>query len=71
VVGLAGVIHPLSLGREILERDMLVMCGLTLALFLLARKKQSGPGSISRVEGALLLAVFVSYTAWVFLSSAS
>jgi cation:H+ antiporter len=70
VVGLAGVIHPLSLGREILDRDMLVMGGLTLALFLLARKKQSGPGSVNRVEGALLLAVFASYTAWVFLSSA-
>jgi cation:H+ antiporter len=71
VVGLAGVIHPLSLGREILERDMLVMSGLTLVLFVMARQKQKGPGSINRIEGALLLVAFVAYTAWVFLSSAS
>ncbi|MDV7394199.1 sodium:calcium antiporter, partial [Arthrospira platensis SPKY1] len=69
VVGLAGAIHPLTLGREILTRDMLVMSGLTLVLFLLARQKKSGPGRINRLEGALLVCAFVAYTAWVFWSS--
>lgn len=69
VVGLAGAIHPLTLGREILTRDMLVMSGLTLVLFLLARQKKSGLGRINRLEGALLVCAFVAYTAWVFWSS--
>ena len=35
VVGIAGSIHPLSVGPEVLNRDILVMAVLTLSLFVL------------------------------------
>jgi len=64
VVGLAGVIHPMAAEPAVFSRDMLVMGALTLALFLFAYGFR-GPGRISRVEGALLLAAFVAYTAYL------
>ena len=35
VVGIAGTIHPLSVGPEVFNRDMLVMAALTLSLFVI------------------------------------
>ncbi|MFW6021295.1 MAG: calcium/sodium antiporter [Guyparkeria sp.] len=64
VVGLAGVIHPMVAEPEVFTRDMLVMGALTLALFLFAYGFR-GPGRISRIEGAVLLAAFVGYTAYL------
>ena len=64
VVGLAGVIHPVLAEPEVFTRDMLVMGALTLALFLFAYGFR-GPGRITRIEGSLLLAVFVGYTVYL------
>lgn len=61
VVGLAGVIHPVEAGREVFTRDMLVMGGLTLSLFVIGYGFR-GPGRINRVEGALLVGCYVFYT---------
>lgn len=69
VVGLAGVIHPMSLSIEILHRDLLVMSVLTLVIFLLGRQHSGKPGIIHRWEGVLLVAAFVAYTLWVLMSS--
>ncbi|MCA1796347.1 MAG: sodium:calcium antiporter [Geobacteraceae bacterium] len=66
VVGIAGVIHPMSPGPEVLERDMLVMTLLTISLFLLGYgfgKKRGG--RINRIEGTLLLLVYVGYNAYL------
>jgi len=69
VVGLAGVIHPMTLSIEILHRDLLVMSVLTLVIFLLGRQHHGKPGIIHRWEGGLLVAAFVGYTLWVLISS--
>lgn len=64
VVGIAGVIHPLDFDRSVFARDMVIMGLLTLALFL-ACYGFRGPGRINRVEGALLLASYIGYTAYL------
>ena len=62
VVGIAGVIHPLAVGPEVFNRDMLVMAALTLLLFVIGYRFR-GPGRISRIEGAVLLTCYLGYTA--------
>ena len=64
VVGIAGVIRPLAAEPEIFDRDMLVMAGLTLSLFVIGYGFR-GPGRINRIEGALLLACYAGYTAYL------
>ncbi|XOB91884.1 calcium/sodium antiporter [Pseudomonadota bacterium 24LQ007] len=64
VVGIAGSIAPMAVANEVLIRDIPVMVGLTLALFVLGYGFR-GPGRINRVEGAGLLAVFVGYTVYL------
>ncbi len=64
VVGIAGVIHPLGIGMEVLYRDFLIMGLLTLALFLVG----TGSGEqrqISRVAGFLLLSVYIGYSGYL------
>lgn len=66
VVGIAGSIHPLeNLPPEIFSRDIMVMSALTLLLFLLSFGFRGRPGRINRIEGGLLLACFVGYTAYL------
>lgn len=69
VVGLAGVIHPLTVEATVLYRDMAVMGALTLALFWLGKSHQGTPGRISRTGGGLLVLSFVGYTAWLLFST--
>jgi Ca2+/Na+ antiporter len=64
VVGIAGAIHPLSVGPEVLNRDMLVMAALTSSLFIVGYGF-GGPGRINRTEGALLLSCYLGYTAYL------
>ena len=64
VVGMAGSISPMAVGFEVLHRDVLVMGLLTLSLFVLGYAFRR-PGRINRVEGALLLAAYIGYTAYL------
>ncbi len=64
VVGISGTIHPLVFDRPVFARYMLIMGLLTLALFLFSYGFR-GPGRINRVEGALLLTCYISYTAYL------
>jgi len=64
VVGIAGAIHPLAVGPEVFHRDMLVMAALTLSLFVIGYGFR-GPGRINRIEGAVLLACYGGYTAYL------
>jgi cation:H+ antiporter len=66
VVGIAGTIHPVAVPPEVLSRDMVVMTGLTLFLFLFGYGFR-GPGRINRFEGAALLTAYVGYTAFLVL----
>lgn len=68
VVGIAGLITPIGVADEVLVRDLPVMAGLTLALFVLGYGFR-GPGRINRLEGAALLAAFVGYTAYLLITS--
>ncbi len=70
VVGIAGAISPFYAPVETLWRDMPVMAGLTLLLFLLCyRFKKTGQGRINRKEGTFLLAIYVAYTAWLIVET--
>lgn len=64
VVGIAGAIAPMAVGPEVLHRDVAVMAALTLALFAMGIGIR-GPGRINRIEGALLLACYVGYIAYL------
>jgi cation:H+ antiporter len=64
VVGIAGTIHPMAVGPEVFNRDMLVMAALTLSLFIIGYGIR-GPGRVNRWEGALLVACYLGYTAYL------
>jgi cation:H+ antiporter len=68
VVGIAGSIHPISVGPETLYRDMSVMAALTLSLFIIGFGFNSRQGRINRFEGAALILVYAGYTAWIISS---
>ncbi len=70
VVGLAGMVSPLAVAPEILQRDIPVMAGLTLSLFVLGYGfRGPGRGRINRIEGGLLLLAFVVYTGFLIIST--
>tara|TARA_R110000787_G_scaffold63679_8_gene143679 strand:+ start:7852 stop:8814 length:963 start_codon:yes stop_codon:yes gene_type:complete len=64
VVGIAGVIGPTSVPQEILHRDMVVLGLLTVGLLVVCFNFK-GTGIINRLEGTLLFASYVGYTAWL------
>lgn len=64
VVGLAGVIQPMSVEPQIFSRDMLVMTALTLSLFVFGYGFR-GAGRINRLEGTILLSSYIAYTAYL------
>lgn len=64
VVGIAGTISPMAVAPEVFYRDIAVMSALTLSLFVLGYGFRK-PGRINRVEGGLLLACFLAYTAYL------
>lgn len=64
VVGIAGVIRPLSIDNEVLWRDITTMTALTVVLFLFGYGFK-GKGRINRYEGALLLLSYVVYTVYL------
>lgn len=64
VVGIAGTIHPMTVGAEVLGRDIPVMTALTVSLFVVGYGFR-GPGRINRLEGAALLACYLAYTTYL------
>lgn len=67
VVGIAGAIHPMGFGPEVFSRDVMMMLGLTLLLFVLGYGLK-GQGRINRWEGGVLLACYVGYTLYLLSS---
>ena len=65
VVGIAGMIHPTKVPGEVLIRDLPVMGALTLSLFVFGYGFLGRRGRINRIEGGLLVAVFVGYTGYL------
>lgn len=68
VVGIAGVISPINLESEVISRDWSVMMGLTLMLMLFAFRPNNRPNRINRVHGAIFLACYIGYTAYLIYS---
>jgi cation:H+ antiporter len=64
VVGIAGAIHPINAGPEVLSRDVVVMSVLTVSLFVFGYGIK-GKGRIGRIGGLILLACYVGYTAYL------
>lgn len=64
VVGIAGTIHPMAVGPEVLSRDIPVMVVLTVSLFLIGYRPR-GTGRVNRFEATALLAGYIGYTAWL------
>src|SRR6056297_1657257 len=64
VVGIAGAIHPMTVGPEVFTRDIMVMAALTASLFVIGYGFR-GPGRINRIEGAALLSCYVGYTVYL------
>lgn len=64
VVGIAGVIAPITVAEEVLTRDWPAMLAVTFGLFIMAYgfKKQ---GHLTHWEGSVLLASYVAYTGWL------
>lgn len=64
-VGIAGSIQPLTVGPEVLSRDILVLALLTASLFIIGYGFRGHPGRINRLEGTVLLACYVGYTTYL------
>ncbi|PSF14110.1 calcium/sodium antiporter [Marinobacter fuscus] len=64
VVGIAGSIAPMDVADELLTRDLPVMIGLTMALFVMGYGFR-GPGRINRFEGLILMLTFAGYTGYL------
>ena len=67
VVGIAGVISPLSVGPEVFTRDVLLMLALTLSLVVMGYGFR-GPGRINRFEGGFLLLTYFAYSAYLIVT---
>ena len=68
VVGIAGIISPMTVGPDVLTRDILVMAALTLSLFIIGIGHSGRPGRINRLEGAGLLACYLGYTTYLIMT---
>jgi len=64
VVGVAGLIHPMSVSTDILHRDMPVLAGVTILLLVVCYRPR-GAGTITRAEGVFLLACYGGYSVWL------
>ncbi len=64
VVGIAATIHPLAVEPSVLTRDWPLMAALTLGLVAAAWGFR-GPGRINRLEGGLLVLVFILYMGYL------
>jgi len=64
VVGIAGTIKPFAIPGEVITRDLPVMIGLTLSLFILGFGIKN-QGRINRYEGGALLLCYCGYLLWI------
>lgn len=69
VVGVAGLIHPMSIDPVFLSRDLPMVTGLTFSLFVIGYGFRGRPGIINRFEGLALLLSYVLYVGLIVLQS--
>ena len=68
VLSVPGLVAAPAISDAVLTRDMPVMLGLTLMLFLMDRGR-NGDGHINRTEGSILLACFIAYQGWLYIGA--
>jgi cation:H+ antiporter len=68
VLPVPALMAPGVFDSQALTRDIPVMLGLTLALFLVGYRP-AGSGKINRWEGLLLLLAFIGYQSWLYLDA--
>ena len=65
VLGATSLVRPITVARSTLTTDAAVMMGIgVMAWFMVLTRKHMG-----RVEGAILLAAYAGYVAWVVVSA--
>lgn len=68
VTGVAGLIAPAVVSSELLSRDLPVVMGMTLLLVAFGFRWRSH-GRINRVEGAVLVTLWLAYTGYLLASA--
>ncbi|VVS97762.1 calcium/sodium antiporter [Erythrobacter sp. EC-HK427] len=63
ILGLTAIIHPLAIPAEIAQVDIWVMAGTTALLLVMLRTGWK----ITRMEGGVLVALYVAYTAFLLM----
>ncbi len=64
ILGLAGIVAPLAVDRQILRFDLPLMIVVSLIMFVM-----SLDGAINWIDGLLLVAGIIAYTAWLVITS--
>jgi cation:H+ antiporter len=70
VIGIPATIHPFTVAPIVLERDIPVMVGMTVALFA-ASYGYGKPGRIHRAKGLILLCGFLAYQILLYVQRAA
>ena len=70
VLGVGSSIQAAKLTEEVIFRDYITMLVLTFALFVMAYGFR-GKGHINRIEASVLLAAYVAYLGWLYVSEIS
>ncbi|MDR5858553.1 calcium/sodium antiporter [Halomonas eurihalina] len=65
VVGLAALITPIEVAREVLLRDWTLMMAMTVLMTVFAMGWRNRAGRINRLEGGVLLAMSLTYTGFM------
>lgn len=65
VVGLATTISPMQTESAVLTRDWVLMTALTVLLLIMGIGTRKRPGRINRLEGGVLLAIYLGYTTYL------
>ena len=68
VLGIPGIIRPGAVPEGIMERDFPLMIVLTVLLFIMSYGFKR-PGRINRIEGGILLIIFVGYQVVLYFSN--
>ena len=63
ILGLAAIITPLTVTKQLIRFDVLIMIGCSLAAYLFVLDK-----SVSRIEGVVFVMALVAYTWWLLKS---
>lgn len=64
VLGVPALIHPTAVSADVLSRDMPLVIGLTVLMFFMAIGSGTH-GRINRLEGSVLLAIFLAYQGYL------